>query len=126
MERAFRPVQFLTLIAAIAGLTGCQQEETRFGKPIEPHRPVGISELLANADQHLNQVVVVEGQIGEVCQSVGCWCFIREGEDQLYVSMTTFTLPTNVSGSQCRAKGKLVMRSDRLTLLATGIELLEA
>lgn len=103
----------------------CGSEDQHFGQPVSSEPVLSLAELLHDADQRLDQTVVVEAHIGSVCQTSGCWCFLEEGQEQLYVSMTTFTLPQTVKSKLCRAEGKLVMRNDRLTLLATGIELLD-
>ena len=55
--------------------------------------------------------------------SAGCWCVLEDGSDQLFVKLNTFALPTDVTGKDCLAAGKLVLREERPTLVATGLRL---
>lgn len=119
---------YLLLPGALVALTtfsGCRTDERHFGRPIGQETSVAVSELTLNAETYLDQTVVVHGRIESVCQSAGCWCILEDGKGQLYVSLSTFALPRDVAGKDCRAAGKLAMRSDRLTFVATGIDLLQ-
>ncbi|MCH7813893.1 MAG: hypothetical protein IID40_07715 [Planctomycetes bacterium] len=113
------------LLACLVAGPGCEREQPRFGKPVDGRAAVAIGDLLGDVDRYLDQPVVVRARIESVCQTAGCWCFFQDGPDRLYVSVTTFTLPPDVAGKSCRAEGKLVLRHDRPTFLATGIELLQ-
>ncbi len=115
---------FLSMLALMVLYPGCRRQESRFGGEVGQETPVSVSVLVSNADRYLGKSLVVQGRIGSVCQTAGCWCVLQEGKDQLYVSLTSFTLPRNVAGESCRAAGRLIMRDERLTFLATGLDLL--
>ena len=104
---------------------GCGKQERLFGKPVDSQTELPVARLIRQADRYMDVPVVVQARIGSVCQTAGCWCLLQEGTDQLYVSMSTFALPRDAAGRQCRAGGRLVMRDDRLTFLASGIELVD-
>ncbi|UCF36577.1 MAG: hypothetical protein JSU96_17430 [Acidobacteriota bacterium] len=85
-------------------------------------RPVEtLQNLVERSAEFLDQEVAVGGEIVEVCQTAGCWCILADGQERLYVTMLTFSLPPEVAGSRCLAEGKLVEKDGRLTLIATGI-----
>ena len=115
---------FLSMLALVALFSGCGKQERHFGGEVGQETPVTVSVLVSKADTYLGKSLVVQGRIGPVCQTAGCWCVLQDGKDQLYVSLTSFTLPRNVMGKSCRAAGRLIMRDARLTFLATGIDLL--
>ena len=120
-----RGIVFLlaALGALLAGLVALRQEGGRsFGDPIEASSPLSIPEVLLNTEAYLDRRIVVEGRIGSVCQTAGCWCVLEGGSDQLYVSLLTFALPRDVAGRSCRAAGRLVDKDGSLALLATGID----
>ena len=116
---------FVGALVVLAACSGCRPDERHFGQPIDQETSVAVSELTRNLDTYLDKPVVVRGRIGSVCQTIGCWCVLEDGKGQLYVSLPTLALPRDVAGKQCRAAGKLVMRSDRPTFVATGIALLQ-
>ncbi len=116
---------FLVALMVDAACPGCRKDERHFGRRLGEQTSGAISDLVSNTEAYLDQEVVVHGRIKEVCQTAGCWCILEDGQDQLYVSLSTFSLPRDVAGRRCRAAGRLVMRNDRPTFLATGIELLQ-
>lgn len=115
---------FLSMLALVVLCPGCGRQERHWGREVARETPVTLSVLVSNPDRYLDKPLVVQGRIGSVCQTTGCWFVLQEGKDQLYVSLTSFTLPRNVAGESCRAAGRLIMRDERLTFLATGIDLL--
>jgi hypothetical protein len=127
MKNMFRTAYLLlpSVLVSLTTFSGCRKDEHHFGRPIGEEASVAVSEVTLNAKTYLDQTVVVHGRIQSVCQSAGCWCILEDGKGQLYVSLSTFALPRDVAGKDCRVAGKLVMRSDRLTFVATGIDLLQ-
>ncbi len=116
------------LLLSMPGLlilcAGCAKEERHFGGAVGEEAPVSVSAVVSSVDTYLDESFIVQGRIGSVCQTAGCWCVLHEGTDQLYVSLTSFTLPRKAAGESCRAAGRLIMRNERLTFLATGLDLL--
>ncbi|MEW6071778.1 MAG: hypothetical protein AB1726_04160 [Planctomycetota bacterium] len=110
--------------ALLAGLLlgACGDGARRFGAPLRPEAGIPVSALAAAVEEHLEQAVVVRGRVESVCQTAGCWCVLEEGGAKLYVSIAAFALPAEVAGRECRAAGRLVLRNDRPTLLAEGLD----
>lgn len=117
----FRAGTLLTL----AVCWGCGPDERQYGQPIEEAPSIAISELTTNVDSYLDKSIVVGGRIESICPTAGCWCVLDDDTGQLYLSLPTFSLPGGAAGRHCRVAGRLVMRSDQPTFLATGIELLQ-
>lgn len=119
-----RVAYFLPLLGALVVLVAflCRGGERYFGQPIGEGKPVSVSDVVLNVEAYLDKSLVLRGRIGAMCQTAGCWFFLADEKDQLYVSLQTFSLPRDVAGNPCRVAGKLVMRNERPTLLATGVE----
>jgi hypothetical protein len=119
-----RKVVLLLVVAGglFAAWIGLRPAESQiFGDSIDSSSSLTISQAVKDTTTYLGQRIVVEGRIGSVCQSAGCWSVLESGPDRLYVSHLTFAVPPSVAGRSCRAAGRLVMRDERLTLLATGM-----
>jgi hypothetical protein len=115
---------WLGILVCLVACQGCGKEERDFGQPVPQEATITLADLVRDVEPHLDKPVVVQARIESVCQSRGCWCILRDGGDRLHVSMTAFTLPPDVSGRMCRVEGRLAMRNDRPTLLASGVNLL--
>ena len=102
----------------------CRGEAREYGVPVGTGPAVELSALLPDVESHLDERVLIEARILEVCPTAGCWFVLEDGGEQLHVTLSTFTLPRAVEGERCRVAGTLVLREERPTLLATGLDIL--
>jgi hypothetical protein len=63
--------------------------------------------LLADAAQHDGKMVRVQGTVSGVCQKVGCWMQLRDGDDTVRVRFRdyAFFVPLDVSGRPAIVEG---------------------
>lgn len=83
-----------------------------YGAPFDDDLPrVDLPDLLAHADRYEGQVVRTEGQVARVCQAMGCWMELREGEDgdPIRVPMAghAFFLPKDAAGRRAEVAGRI-------------------
>ncbi|HYE76971.1 MAG TPA: hypothetical protein VEI97_03200 [bacterium] len=103
-----------------------------FGAAVEG-TPISVSELLADPASRQGQEVVVEGIMGEVCQSMGCWFYLQDpataGEHQpkqIYIDLqmgAVFTMPKDAKGRQARVLGRVEPNGSDWKLIGKGVVL---
>lgn len=130
------PVSFLALIVVLLFLAflgaGCSllgsssaARENRYGKPIEPDRveTVSLAAIIGDPGRYAGQTVIVEANTGQVCRSSGCWLFITDGSNSLYIQFYDFTVNLS-SGTPLRVQGEVRMQNQVPYLAGEGVEVL--
>ncbi len=82
-----------------------------FGQVImTPVQAVSLAELFEKEQLPLNQEVVVQAQVGKVCQKKGCFFVAYDGGHSMRVSFKDygFFVPTDISGRTVTLVGELV------------------
>ena len=85
-----------------------------FGSPLpDAAEVIGLGTLLDNGSQYLDQDVLVETRIAQVCQAKGCFFIAQEGAHSVRVSFKdySFFVPTDISGRTVTLAGALVVRA---------------
>ena len=84
----------LLALVLIAGCGGGASEKAAqpvagkvYGAGVSSAETVPVSELLANAEQHLGQTVRVQGPIVDVCKSRGCWINIASDQEMQIIQL---------------------------------------
>ncbi|MFK7992404.1 MAG: DUF4920 domain-containing protein [Sandaracinaceae bacterium] len=90
-------------------------EAGTYGEAPDSEMPLTpLAAILAEPAAFRDQVVRTEGQIAQVCQRMGCWMELREGEDGPAVRVPMaghgFFLPRTASGRQAMMQGRVAMR----------------
>lgn len=136
----------IALAALVALSTLARAAEPRvFGKPLQGLKPTPLAELLARPEA--GRSVRLEGTVGAVCQSKGCWMELRQGERSVHVTFEgyAFFVPRDSAGRQAVLEGKVVVKprtpeeldhlegegagaaaAARVSIEAAGVELREA
>lgn len=57
-----------------------QNKETKLGSDITLTEKTKISDILADPDSYLDQTVLVEGEIINVCPKMGCWMELKSDD----------------------------------------------
>ena len=100
-------------LAAPAELEGA---ERLFGAAPDRARPLTpLTSILAEPERYRDQVVRTEGRIAQVCQRMGCWIELREGEEGPAVRVPmaghSYFLPRDVVGHRAMLEGRVAMRA---------------
>ncbi len=115
-----------------------------FGQPLTVAELTALADITGNPEQFAGQTVKTEGEITQVCQRMGCWMEMREGDGPaIRVPMAghSFFLPRDVAGQRATIEGQVALRElsaaerehlesegaravgQRLQITATGVEL---
>lgn len=94
-----------------------------YGKPMDPQSApmVAIAALFAKTGEYVEKQVTLEGQIGQVCQTSGCWITLTDGTNQLFVQFYDFTVRIK-PGTKVKASGQVRVRNRAPYLAAIGLE----
>jgi len=95
----------------LCGVLYAQTEETKLGNEISLTEKTKISDILADPESYLDQVVLVEGEVLEVCPKMGCWMELKsetEGEKiKVKVKDGEIVFPVEAVGSNALVEGKV-------------------
>jgi len=96
-----------------------------YGKDINQNSgiTVDLPGIFSKTDEYVKKNIVVEGRIGQVCQTSGCWITLTDGANQLMVQFYDFTVRLS-SGTLVRVSGQLRVRNKAPYLAAQGLEVL--
>ena len=88
-----------------------QTDEANYGAEITLKEKTKISDILADPESYLDQTVLVEGEILEVCQMMGCWMELKsdDGEGMIKVKVKDgeIVFPVEAKGSTALVEGKV-------------------
>jgi len=86
-----------------------QNEELKLGTGLTLNEKTKISDILADPDSYLNQTVLVEGEILNVCPMMGCWMELKsddgEGMIKIKVKDGDIVFPVEAVGSYALVEG---------------------
>ncbi len=101
-------------IIVLAFLLSCgfifsQTEEIKLGGEITLTEKTSISDILADPDSYLDQTVLVEGEILDVCPKMGCWMELEsedeEGMIKIKVKDGDIVFPVDAIGENALVQG---------------------
>jgi len=83
-----------------------------YGEEIDAALPViKISDIYASLDSYQNKLVVVEGNVTEVCQNMGCWTMISDGTNLIRaMTLHKFFLPKDMKDVKAVVQGEFEVK----------------
>ncbi len=70
-----------------------------------------ISDIYENLDSYQNKLVVVEGNVTEVCQNMGCWTMISDGTNEIRaMTLHKFFLPKDMKNVKAVVQGEFEVK----------------
>lgn len=86
-----------------------QTKETKLGSDITLTEKTKISDILSDPDSYLDQTVLVEGEILNVCPKMGCWMELKsdDGEGMIKVKVKDgeIVFPVDAIGENAIVEG---------------------
>jgi hypothetical protein len=81
---------------------------TLYGEDIDATQPViKIADIFANLPAYQNKLVVVEGDVTQVCQSMGCWVMISNGTNEIRaMTLHKFFMPKDMKNVKAVVQGE--------------------
>jgi hypothetical protein len=92
-----------------------QGAQRDFGAPIDANVPsIALAEILAAPQAHADHVVRTRGTVHQVCQRMGCWMELRDGDGpavRVPMAGHAFFLPKDCAGRSAEVQGRVVLRA---------------
>ncbi len=107
--------RFLLWALALAVLIGCssdiqiEEEWHYYGAELTKNDIMTVSKAVEQIDELIDQAIVVQGVIKEVCQSRGCWMVVEENGKSIRVRFADYGyfVPWESAGKEVRMQGTL-------------------
>lgn len=95
----------LLLSLSVAAL--CAAE--KFGKGLTLKDSTPVATILGTPDNYVGKMVQVKGKVAEVCQMMGCWMQIQDGDKTLRIKVKDgeILFPKDAAGKNAVAEGVL-------------------
>lgn len=99
----------LTVTLLLIGSLGYAADVKTFGDPLEGIDAVNLADVLAQPEN--GKAVRLEGTVEKVCQNMGCWIELKQGDSTIHVAMKghSFGLPKDSAGRKVVLEGKVVV-----------------
>ena len=93
----------ILLSLGVAALCGAE----KFGKGLTLKEATPLATLLGSPGEYTGKMVQVKGKVSEVCQMMGCWMQIQDGEKaiRLKVNDGEIMFPKDSAGRRVTAEG---------------------
>ena len=102
-------VLFVVTLAAIAG------DGKKYGKDLTVKEKTAIADIMKDPQKFEGKRVLIEGEIEEVCQSMGCWIKIKDKtskESMLFkVEDGVIEFPKDAKGKKVKAEGLVSVKT---------------
>jgi hypothetical protein len=98
------------------------------GAPIpSDSRIVPLASVIANPKAFTQEEFVTEGTVRKVCLFAGCWMSIAPGDSSSAMRVIfkggAFVVPRSSAGSHARLLGKVRVKDDKVTFMASGVDM---
>ncbi|MBM3786003.1 MAG: DUF4920 domain-containing protein [Acidobacteria bacterium] len=96
-------------IAVFAALAAAALGAEKFGKALTLSQPMPVGTILAKPEEFTGKLVQVKGKATEVCQMMGCWLQIQDGDKAIRFKVKDgeIMFPKNAVGRSVVAEGVL-------------------
>ena len=81
----------------------------KFGKGLTLKDSTPVATILGTPDNYIGKMVQVKGKVAEVCQMMGCWMQIQDGDKTLRIKVKDgeILFPKDAAGKNAVAEGVL-------------------
>ena len=107
----------MLVVFFVIGMIYAQTDESKLGNELTLSEKTKISDILADPESYLDQVVLVEGEVLEVCPKMGCWMELKsdsqnedaESVDKIKVKVKDgdIIFPMEAIGQNALVEGKV-------------------
>jgi hypothetical protein len=83
--------------------------EVKLGKPLTLNHQTSLEKIYSTPEKFTGKLVQVKGRVTEVCQMMGCWMALVEGERSIRIKVAdgVIEFPKDAAGKVARAEGRL-------------------
>jgi hypothetical protein len=89
-----------------------EQQFEQYGAEFTVEEIIPASDLLSNPEQYVDKNIRVSGKVGDVCQKMGCWMVITEGDKHMRITTKDhkFFVAKDGAGSECQIEGIVIKK----------------
>jgi len=88
-----------------------QSEEEKLGEGITLTEKTSISDILSDPESFLDQVVLIEGEVIDVCPKMGCWMELKSDSEEKIIKVKVkdgdIVFPMEAIGKMAVVEGKV-------------------
>jgi len=92
-------------------LVFAQSEEEKLGEGITLTEKTSIADILSDPESFLDQVVLVEGEVVDVCPKMGCWMELKSDSEEKIIKVKVkdgdIVFPMEAIGKTAVVEGKV-------------------
>ena len=92
-------------------LVFAQSEEEKLGEGITLTEKTSISDILSDPESFLDQVVLIEGEVVDVCPKMGCWMELKSDSEEKIIKVKVkdgdIVFPMEAIGKTAVVEGKV-------------------
>ena len=93
------------------GLVFAQSDEEKLGEGITLTEKTSIADILSDPESFLDQVVLVEGEVVDVCPKMGCWMELKSDSEEKIIKVKVkdgdIVFPMEAIGKTAVVEGKV-------------------
>jgi hypothetical protein len=84
-----------------------------FGKEITLKKALSVQEAVKHPQKYRDEIILLEGNITDVCQMKGCWLMLTQGDRTIRIKFKdySFFVPKDSHGKRARVEGKLMQQT---------------
>lgn len=99
----------MRILVVLAAMAAAAYGAEKFGKALTLTQATPVATILGAPDQYVGKTVQVKGKVTEVCQMMGCWLQIQDGDKALRFKVKDgeIMFPKGAAGRQVVAEGVL-------------------
>jgi hypothetical protein len=101
----------LSVILISCGIIFSQVETTKLGSEITLSEKTKISDILSSPESYLDKIVLIEGEVLDVCSHMGCWMELKSdvegGKIKIKVKDGEIVFPVEAKGNAALVEGKV-------------------
>ena len=88
------------------------QKAQDFGAPFTIEEVTTSKDIFSDPEKFVGKTLRVEGKVSDVCQKMGCWMVITEGDKSMRITTKDhgFFVAKDGAGSTCHIEGKVISR----------------
>lgn len=113
----------ILLISLVITAFSWSSPEGEYGDKFEGKDITPLGKITASPEQYIGKKVIVEGELFDVCQNMGCWFSIKDKTGAIYVDLQMgikFTLPKNSNGYRALVFGEVTNEGGKTNLKLKG------
>ena len=98
------------IVIALVAASGLFAGSLQVGEPLKQEHEISLHDLTAKPNKYVGKTFQVKGQITEVCQVMGCWIMLTDGNGasiRIQMQEGKVAFPKDAAGRGVVAEGKL-------------------